>query len=61
MVKMLKDKKSDKGVPRCLIFDSQVWKKARELANEDGRSISSYLREQIKVLYDRNKKLSSIS
>ena len=61
MLKAKKDKELNRLIPRCLLIDSQVWEKAQELADQEGRSVSSYLREQIKALYYKNKKLSSIS
>jgi hypothetical protein len=61
MVKAKEDKESKKLIARCLLFDPLIWHKVKELAQREDRSISSYLRNQIKVLYDRNNKLSSIS
>lgn len=61
MVKTKRDKESKKLIARCVLFDSSIWQKAKELATQEDRSISAYLRNQIKVLYDRNKKVTSIS
>ena len=61
MVKAQKDKESNRLIARCILFDSKVWEKAKELAEQEDRSISAFLRNQIKVLYDRNKKVTSIS
>ena len=59
MIKAQKDK--EKLIAKCLLFDSQVWEKAKELADKDNRSISAYLRQQIKLLYENSKKLSSVA
>ena len=59
MVKTQKDK--EKLIAKCLLFDSQVWKKAKELADRDNRSVSAYLRQQIKLLYENSKKLSPVT
>lgn len=61
MVRTSPEKRSDKLIPRCVLFDSIIWQKVKELANQEGRSISNYLREQIKILYAKSKKPSLIN
>lgn len=61
MVKAQKDKESKKLIARCLLFDSAVWGKAKELAERENRSVSAYLRQQIKLLYENSKKLSLVT
>ena len=48
-------KESNKPVRRCLILDFNSWDKVKKLAKKDDRSVSSYLREQIKLLYEKYK------
>ena len=45
---------------RCLSIPNPTWSQAKELAKQENRSVSSYLRQQIKVKYEEKKVQRSI-